>query len=165
MSALLQVAELNAAYAATIDADRLEMWPDFFVEDCLYKITSAENQRRGYSAGIIYADSRAMLRDRVTALRTANIYERQSYRHIIGLPVLGGPPQTALQQRRRSSSHGSCAMDVQTCSRPASISTASARRRVACVLPNGSSSATAVISTRCLPFRYKGSTGTMEKRA
>jgi 3-phenylpropionate/cinnamic acid dioxygenase small subunit len=89
MSALLRVAELNAAYAATIDADRLEAWPDFFVEDCLYKVTSAENHRRGYGAGIIYADSRAMLRDRVTALRTANIYERQSYRHIIGLPVLG----------------------------------------------------------------------------
>jgi 3-phenylpropionate/cinnamic acid dioxygenase small subunit len=60
MSALLRVAELNAAYAATIDADRLEAWPDFFVEDCLYKIT----HRRGYGAGIIYADSRAMLRDR-----------------------------------------------------------------------------------------------------
>jgi 3-phenylpropionate/cinnamic acid dioxygenase small subunit len=29
-----------------------------------------------------------MLRDRVTALRTANIYERQNYRHIIGLPVI-----------------------------------------------------------------------------
>jgi 3-phenylpropionate/cinnamic acid dioxygenase small subunit len=89
MSALLRVAALNAAYAATIDADRLEAWPDFFVDDCLYKITSAENHRRGYSAGIVYADSRAMLRDRVTALRTANVYERQSYRHIVGLPVLG----------------------------------------------------------------------------
>jgi anthranilate 1,2-dioxygenase small subunit/terephthalate 1,2-dioxygenase oxygenase component beta subunit len=89
MSALLRVAELNAAYAAAIDADNLEAWPDFFVDDCLYKITSAENHQRGYSAGIVYADSRAMLRDRVTALRTANIYERQSYRHIVGLPVLG----------------------------------------------------------------------------
>ena len=89
MSALLRVAELNASYAAAIDADRLEAWPDFFVDDCLYKITSAENYRRGYSAGIVYADSLAMLRDRVTALRTANIYERQSYRHIVGLPVLG----------------------------------------------------------------------------
>jgi 3-phenylpropionate/cinnamic acid dioxygenase small subunit len=86
---LLRVAELNAAYAATIDADRLEGWPDFFVDDCLYKITSAENHRRGYSAGIVYADSRAMLRDRVTALRTANVYERQSYRHIVSLPVIG----------------------------------------------------------------------------
>jgi 3-phenylpropionate/cinnamic acid dioxygenase small subunit len=89
MTTLLRVAELNAAYAHTIDSDRLESWPDFFVEDCLYKITSADNQKHGYSAGIVYADSRAMLRDRVTALRTANIYERQSYRHIIGLPLIG----------------------------------------------------------------------------
>jgi 3-phenylpropionate/cinnamic acid dioxygenase small subunit len=90
---LLRVAELNAAYAATIDADRLEAWPDFFVESCLYKITSADNHKRGYTAGIVYADSRAMLHDRVTArvtaLRTANIYERHSYRHIVGLPVIG----------------------------------------------------------------------------
>jgi anthranilate 1,2-dioxygenase small subunit/terephthalate 1,2-dioxygenase oxygenase component beta subunit len=88
MSTLLQVAELNAAYAAAIDQDRLNVWPDFFVEECLYKITSSDNQKRGYSAGIIYADSRRMLRDRITALRTANIYERHSYRHIIGLPVI-----------------------------------------------------------------------------
>jgi anthranilate 1,2-dioxygenase small subunit/terephthalate 1,2-dioxygenase oxygenase component beta subunit len=88
MSALLRLAALNAAYAATIDQDRLEAWPDFFTDDCLYKITSAENHRLGYAAGVVFADSRAMLRDRVTALRTANIYERQSYRHIIGLPVI-----------------------------------------------------------------------------
>jgi 3-phenylpropionate/cinnamic acid dioxygenase small subunit len=88
MSALLRTAELNATYAAAIDSDRLEVWPDFFVADCLYKITSSENHKRGYSAGIVYADSRAMLRDRVIALRSANIYERQNYRHIIGLPVI-----------------------------------------------------------------------------
>ena len=29
-----------------------------------------------------------MLKDRVAALRQANIYERQSYRHIVGLPVV-----------------------------------------------------------------------------
>jgi 3-phenylpropionate/cinnamic acid dioxygenase small subunit len=95
MSALLRLAALNAAYAATIDQDRLEAWPDFFTEDCLYKITSAENYKRGYAAGVVYADSRAMLRDRVTALRTANIYERHNYRHIIGLPVMGPNDTTA----------------------------------------------------------------------
>jgi 3-phenylpropionate/cinnamic acid dioxygenase small subunit len=86
---LLDVARLNAAYAAAIDNDRLEDWPEFFVGDCLYKITSADNHRQGLAAGIIYADSQAMLTDRITALRTANIYERQRYRHIVGLPVLG----------------------------------------------------------------------------
>jgi 3-phenylpropionate/cinnamic acid dioxygenase small subunit len=95
MSTLLRLAELNAAYAATIDQDRLEAWPDFFTDDCLYKITSADNYKRGYPAGVVYADSRAMLLDRVTALRTANIYERQSYRHIIGLPVIGPDGTTA----------------------------------------------------------------------
>jgi anthranilate 1,2-dioxygenase small subunit/terephthalate 1,2-dioxygenase oxygenase component beta subunit len=83
-----RLAALNSAYAAAIDADQLEEWPGFFLERCLYKITTADNYRRGYAAGIVYADTRAMLTDRVAALRNANIYERQTYRHIIGLPLL-----------------------------------------------------------------------------
>ncbi len=86
---LFRLAELNAEYAATIDADELEEWPDFFLPSCLYKITSAENHRQGLAAGVVYADSRAMLVDRVAALRRANIYERQSYRHIVGMPLIG----------------------------------------------------------------------------
>jgi anthranilate 1,2-dioxygenase small subunit/terephthalate 1,2-dioxygenase oxygenase component beta subunit len=85
---LFRVAALNSAYAACIDADRLEDWPGFFTDPCLYKVTTADNFRRGYAAGIIYADSRGMLTDRVSALREANIYERQRYRHIVGMPLL-----------------------------------------------------------------------------
>jgi 3-phenylpropionate/cinnamic acid dioxygenase small subunit len=84
------VSQLNADYARAIDDDRLEDWPDFFVERCVYKITSAENHRRGYEVGVVYADSKGMLRDRVTALREANIYERQTYRHLVGLPAILG---------------------------------------------------------------------------
>jgi len=87
--ALFRISGLNAAYAAAIDADRLEDWPGFFTEDCLYRITTADNHARGYPAGIIHAEGRGMLTDRVTALRSANIYERQRYLHIIGMPVLG----------------------------------------------------------------------------
>jgi 3-phenylpropionate/cinnamic acid dioxygenase small subunit len=86
---LFRVAALNTAYGACIDADKLEDWPAFFHAQCLYKITSADNHKRGYAAGIVYADSRAMLEDRVAALRHANIYERQAYRHIIGMPAVG----------------------------------------------------------------------------
>ena len=85
---LFRLATLNTDYATCIDADRLEDWPGLFTEQCIYKITSADNHRRGYAAGIVYADSRAMLQDRVAALREANIYERQTYRHIIGMPAL-----------------------------------------------------------------------------
>src|SRR6185437_15676529 len=83
-----RVAQLNAAYARAIDDDRLEQWPALFTDPCLYKITSADNYRRGLPAGLVYADSRGMLEDRVAALREANIYERQAYRHVVGLPSL-----------------------------------------------------------------------------
>jgi 3-phenylpropionate/cinnamic acid dioxygenase small subunit len=84
------VSQLNAEYARAIDDDRLEDWPDFFAEDCVYTITSVQNHRQGLPAGLIHADSRGMLRDRVSALRRANIYERQTYRHLVGLPAILG---------------------------------------------------------------------------
>jgi anthranilate 1,2-dioxygenase small subunit/terephthalate 1,2-dioxygenase oxygenase component beta subunit len=87
---LFRLAALNTEYASCIDADRLEEWPGLFLEDGRYRITTADNHRRGYAAGLIYADSRAMLHDRVSSLREANIYERQTYRHIVGMPALRG---------------------------------------------------------------------------
>ncbi len=83
-----RLVELNAAYARAIDNEKYEEWPEFFLDPCLYKVTTAENVSAGLEAGVIYADSRGMLRDRISALRQANIYERQRYRHIVGLPVV-----------------------------------------------------------------------------
>lgn len=57
--------------------------PDFFIEDCFYRITSAENYEAGMPLGLIHAASRNMLTDRVSALRQANIYEPQRYRHLV----------------------------------------------------------------------------------
>ena len=85
---LLALCAFNAAYAEAIDSDALEQWPAFFAESCHYRITHVENEREGLPAGIVYADSRAMLEDRVASLRVANICERQRYRHLIGMPRL-----------------------------------------------------------------------------
>jgi len=46
-------------------------------------VISAENFEAGLPLGIIYATSKAMLADRVMALRKANIYEPQRYRHVV----------------------------------------------------------------------------------
>jgi anthranilate 1,2-dioxygenase small subunit len=83
-----RIVAVQAAYIRCIDGNALEQWPEFFADDCLYKVTTADNQRNGLDAGIIYADSKGMLTDRVLALRQANVYEKQSYRHILGLPVI-----------------------------------------------------------------------------
>jgi anthranilate 1,2-dioxygenase small subunit len=79
----LKIENLLARYAHAIDDDQLEAWPDFFVEQGRYRITTAENHEQGMPLSLMYADSRAMLRDRVNALRHANVYEAQRYRHLI----------------------------------------------------------------------------------
>jgi anthranilate 1,2-dioxygenase small subunit/terephthalate 1,2-dioxygenase oxygenase component beta subunit len=80
----LAVLDLNARYVEAIDEGRFEDWPDFFLDDGKYRITTAENVEQNLPLSLIYATSRAMLRDRVKALREANIYEAQRYRHILG---------------------------------------------------------------------------------
>ncbi len=94
-----RVADLNARYADAIDADRLEAWPDFFLDDGRYRITTAENVAQGLPLSIMYAASRAMLRDRVTALREANVYEGQRYRHVLGTPLIAAVEADGLRAR------------------------------------------------------------------
>src|ERR1700732_1334619 len=79
-----KVANLNARYVAAIDDNKLEEWPDFFVANGSYRVTTADNFENGLPLALIYATSRAMLRDRVRSLRDANVFEAQRYRHVIG---------------------------------------------------------------------------------
>lgn len=93
----LRLEDLNARYAQAIDDDKLEAWPDFFIEHGCYRVTTAENFERGLPLGMIYATSRAMLRDRVRSLREANVYEAQRYRHIIGTPLIASGGSGAIK--------------------------------------------------------------------
>ena len=74
--------QLQERYVALLDSDRLEEWPDLFTEDGRYEIVPKENADMGLPIGLIHCDNRRMLRDRVTSLRHANIYEAHSYRHM-----------------------------------------------------------------------------------
>jgi len=80
------IARAQAAYVRCVDDERAQNWPDFFIESCLYVVTTADNYAAGFEAGLMYADSRGMLKDRISALNEANIYEQQSYRHMLGQP-------------------------------------------------------------------------------
>jgi hypothetical protein len=109
MSALLRVARLNAAYAATIDADRLEAWPDFFVEDSSTRLPLPR------TTGVPTAPGSSMR----TRVRCCAIGSRR-----YGLPTFTSarataillvcrcsarPGRTALRPRRRFWSCASCA--------------------------------------------------------
>lgn len=80
------IAELYAAYADCLDDDRLEAWPEFFVDNCRYLITDRQSHEAGLRHGVIYCASKGMLIDRVTATRRVLMFEAHRYRHLVGPP-------------------------------------------------------------------------------
>ena len=75
-------------YAREIDDGDCTAWPEFFEDNCFYKITSADNHAQNLEAGLVWLDSKKMLRDRILSLLEANVYERHSYRHLLGRPYI-----------------------------------------------------------------------------
>jgi anthranilate 1,2-dioxygenase small subunit len=73
---------LQERYVSVIDTDRLEEWPGLFTEDCVYEIVPKANADPGLPIGMMHCFGRAMLADRVTSLRKANVCEPHIYRHL-----------------------------------------------------------------------------------
>ena len=84
------VYDLLAEYGGLIDAAKYDEWLGLFAEECRYQIVPRENYDRGLPAALIFCDSRAVLEDRIRALREANKYNIHSDRHVIGLPRILG---------------------------------------------------------------------------
>jgi 3-phenylpropionate/cinnamic acid dioxygenase small subunit len=83
----LALHQLYARYGALIDAGRFDDWLGLFAAQCTYHIVPRENWEQGLPAGLVFCDSRAVLEDRIRALREANKYNIHSDRHLIGLPL------------------------------------------------------------------------------
>src|SRR4051812_29175357 len=77
------IADLYHAYAEALDDCAFERWPDFFVEDCFYKVTARHNHELGLPLGEMYCESKGMLLDRVTAIRQTSMYVPRRVRHFI----------------------------------------------------------------------------------
>jgi len=73
-------------YYSTLDDLRLHEWPEFFTEDCIYRIIPRENYEAGYTLSTIYAESRGMLIDRVLGVTRTQMYAPRYYRRFPGVP-------------------------------------------------------------------------------
>lgn len=71
-------------YYNTLDDVRLDAWPEFFTEDCIYRVIPRENYEAGYTLSTIYAESRGMLVDRVMGLTRTQMYAPRYYRRFPG---------------------------------------------------------------------------------
>jgi salicylate 5-hydroxylase small subunit len=79
----LELQTLYADYCACIDEGRYSDWPDFFVEDCVYKIIPRENYDRGLPLATLSFESRGMLRDRVFGITQTLFHAPYYQRHIV----------------------------------------------------------------------------------
>lgn len=84
------LSDLLAIYGALIDAAEFDAWLGLFAQACSYHILPRENHEQGLPAALVFCDSRAVLEDRIRALREANKYNIHTDRHLIGLPRVTG---------------------------------------------------------------------------
>jgi 3-phenylpropionate/cinnamic acid dioxygenase small subunit len=86
----LELEALYAEYAAALDEERFEDWPDFFVADCTYKIIPRENFERGLPLATWFSENRNNLLDRVVAIRKTMVYAPRYMRRLVtGIRILG----------------------------------------------------------------------------
>jgi 3-phenylpropionate/cinnamic acid dioxygenase small subunit len=79
----LEIEEFHAAYCWTLDSGALEKWPDYFTEDAVYRITARENADAGLQVGLVYADSRAMIRDRAFSVQHTQMFAPRYMQHFV----------------------------------------------------------------------------------
>ena len=96
------VENLIYEWARAIDEDRVEAIAEWLLPDGRYTVQSRFNHDRGLPMAIIDARSAAQLRDRIKSMRLANIYQPQSYRHVISAIQVIGQTEAGLLQVRSS---------------------------------------------------------------
>ena len=80
--------QLYAQYAAALSAGRWEQWPEFFTEDCSYRLQPRENFDRGFPLATLSFESKGMLKDRVYGIRETLFHDPYYQRLVIGVPVV-----------------------------------------------------------------------------
>lgn len=84
----LAIQNLYNDYAFCVDNTKFEKWPDFFADECVYRIVSRENFDAGSRMSTLYLDSKAMLLDRIYGMNDTIMHVPYHQRHIIGAPRL-----------------------------------------------------------------------------
>ena len=84
----LELTQLYADYASAVDSGHWDLWPEFFTDDCVYRIQPRENHERGFPLATLAFTSKGMLKDRVYGIRETLFHDPYYQRHVTGMPVL-----------------------------------------------------------------------------
>lgn len=82
----MDLSRLYADYAAALDAGDWARWPEFFTDDCVYKLQPRENYDRGFPLCTMSLESKGMLKDRVYGISETIFHDPYYQRHVVGAP-------------------------------------------------------------------------------
>jgi 3-phenylpropionate/cinnamic acid dioxygenase small subunit len=83
-----RLADLYGAYDDALAEGDYERWPEFFTETCRYQIIPRESYEMGHPIGLMQAESRGMLTDRVAAIRKTMLYAPRIVQRLVSGVVL-----------------------------------------------------------------------------
>ena len=91
--ARLAVVELYDEYNHLLDSADFDAWLQLFTEDCDYRVVARENVDQGLPLATIRCESRAMLADRIAAIRSTQFHRPRLIRRFVsGLRVVPDEP-------------------------------------------------------------------------
>ncbi|MGX7006094.1 aromatic-ring-hydroxylating dioxygenase subunit beta [Caballeronia sp. KNU42] len=82
----IQLLALYADYAAALDNNEWDRWPNFFTDECTYRLQPRENYERGYPLATLSFESRGMLKDRIYGASETIFHDPYYQRHVVGIP-------------------------------------------------------------------------------
>jgi len=84
----LALTQLYADYTSAVDSGNWDLWPEFFTEQCVYRLQPRENHERGFPLATLSFTSKGMLKDRVYGIKETLFHDPYYQRHIVGSPVV-----------------------------------------------------------------------------
>jgi 3-phenylpropionate/cinnamic acid dioxygenase small subunit len=85
-----QLVRLYADYTHTLTDGDIARWPEFFTEDCVYEVTSAENVENGWPLPVLLCEGRLMVEDRAYAFPNIQVSRPRRIRYLVsGIRVTG----------------------------------------------------------------------------
>src|SRR2546425_252876 len=84
----LALTQLYADYAIAVDSGQWDLWPEFFTDECVYRLQPRENFERGFPLATLSFTSKGMLKDRVYGIRETLFHDPYYQRHVVGSPVV-----------------------------------------------------------------------------
>ncbi|MGJ7511271.1 aromatic-ring-hydroxylating dioxygenase subunit beta [Variovorax sp. GT1P44] len=83
-----ELIQLYANYASTLSAGDWDAWPEFFTDECSYRLQPRENYERGFPLATLSFESKGMLKDRVYGIRETLFHDPYYQRHVVGAPLV-----------------------------------------------------------------------------